>query len=223
MIYLDHNISFPSIEEAFGGKMENEYWASEGLLAVGGDLSAERLLHAYNNGIFPWFEEDQPILWWCPANRMVLFPDKLKVSKSLKKIIKKEQFKVTFNQNFQEVIANCAEVYREGQGGTWITADMQAAYNTLHKSGNAISVEVWQNNELVGGLYGIDLFEKKVFCGESMFSAVSNASKVGFYFLVQFLKEQNYELIDCQIYTDHLHSLGAEEITRKDFLDFLNS
>lgn len=193
----------------------------EGLLAVGGDLSTERLLLAYNKGIFPWFNEDEPILWWSPDPRMVLFPKELRVSKSMRQLLKKQVFTITFNTAFDLVIKQCAQVKRAGQSDTWITNDMVKAYTKLHKEGVAVSVEVWQNDELVGGLYGIDLKEKKVFCGESMFSKVSNASKAGFIALVSYFKEQDYALIDCQVYTSHLESLGAREISRSDFLKFL--
>lgn len=211
MIYLSSQLWFPSVAEA----------SKEGLLAIGGDLSSDRLLLAYRSGIFPWFEDDQPILWWSPDPRMVLFPEGFKVSKSLKKVIDSNIFKVTFNENFSEVIKQCASVKRKGQRGTWITSEMISAYQELHEKGFAKSVEVWKEGKLVGGLYGIDLPEKKVFCGESMFSKESNASKVGFYILIEKLKERNYKLIDCQVYTNHLYSLGAEEIPRNEFLKAL--
>jgi leucyl/phenylalanyl-tRNA--protein transferase len=193
----------------------------DGLLAVGGDLSVARLLLAYNSGIFPWFEDDQPILWWSPDPRMILFPEKFKISKSLRKTLKSEKFKITFNQNFPEVIQYCATVPRKGQAGTWITKEMQKAYIALHKAGQAISVEVWENDKLVGGLYGVDLPEKKVYCGESMFSLVSEASKVAFFYLSEYVKDKNYKFIDCQIYNEHLESLGAEEMARAQFLKLL--
>ncbi len=191
----------------------------DGLLAVGGDLSAERLLLAYKNGIFPWYNQGEPIVWYSPDPRMVLFPKNLNISKSMKQIIRKNKFRATFNQNFSEVISNCKNSYREGQGGTWITDEMEQAYINLHKLGVAKSVEVWEGNELVGGLYGIDLGH--VFCGESMFSKKSNASKFAFIYLVQKLEKENYKLIDCQIYNEHLASLGAEEISRETFLTYL--
>jgi leucyl/phenylalanyl-tRNA---protein transferase len=203
--------NFPRPEEA------NEI----GLLAVGGDLSVERLMNAYNTGIFPWYDSSQPIMWWSPDPRMVLFPGNLKISKSMKQLLRKKAFKVTFNTAFKEVIQNCAAVKREGQEGTWITPKMQAAYEELHKLDFAHSVEVWQEEQLVGGLYGIYLQEKQVFCGESMFSKVSNASKYAFIELVQKLEAQGVKLIDCQVYTQHLESLGAEEIPRKTFLEYL--
>ncbi|OGS70920.1 MAG: leucyl/phenylalanyl-tRNA--protein transferase [Flavobacteria bacterium RIFCSPLOWO2_12_FULL_35_11] len=191
----------------------------DGLLALGGDLSAERLLLAYKSGIFPWYSEGEPIIWYSPDPRMVLFPKNLNISKSMMQIIRKNQFRATFNQNFSEVISNCKNSYREGQGGTWITDVMEQAYNNLHKLGVAKSVEVWEGNELVGGLYGIDL--RHAFCGESMFSKVSNASKFAFIYLVQKLEKEHYKLIDCQVYNAHLASLGANEISRSAFLTYL--
>ena len=208
MILLSDKLWFPPVETA----------SSEGVLAFGGDLSPERLLLAYNSGIFPWFNKGEPVVWYSPGERMVLFPNELKISKSMKQILKKDSFKVTFNQNFKEVIRSCKTIYREGQGGTWITDEMEQAYTKLNELGHAKSVEVWLGNELVGGLYGIDLGD--VFCGESMFSAVSNASKVAFIHLVQKLKRENYKLIDCQVYNDHLASLGAREIPRNEFIMF---
>ncbi|HPE83590.1 MAG TPA: leucyl/phenylalanyl-tRNA--protein transferase [Aequorivita sp.] len=213
MHYLTEKLWFPNPEEA----------TEDGLLAIGGDLLVERLLLAYNSGIFPWFEDDQPILWWSPDPRMVLFPEKFKVSKSLRKKIKSEKFRITFNQNFEEVIRNCATVPRKGQAGTWITQEMQQAYIAMLSAGHAVSIEVWEDEKLVGGLYGIDLPKKKVFCGESMFSLVSDASKVAFYHLSEYVKTKNYKFIDCQIYNEHLESLGAEEIGRGVFLELLVS
>lgn len=209
MYVLSSNIVFPPVELA------NE----DGLLAVGGDLSVERLKLAYSSGIFPWYNEGEPIIWYSPDPRMVLFPKNLKISKSMKQIIRKGEFKVTFNQNFEAVISNCKTVYREGQGGTWITNEMQQAYIKLHKKGIAKSVEVWFEKELVGGLYGIDLGH--VFCGESMFSKVSNTSKLAFIYLTQKLEKEHYKLIDCQVYNSHLESLGADEISRDEFLKIL--
>lgn len=202
---------FPSIEES------NE----DGLLAIGGNLSVKRLLDAYNNGIFPWYDESQPVMWWSPDPRMVLFPENLKVSKSMKQVLRKNKFRVTFNENFEAVIKNCAAIDREGQYGTWITREMKNAFIKLHELGIANSVEVWQDGELVGGLYGIYLKEKKMFCGESMFARVSNASKVGFIKWVEHLKEEGVKIVDCQVYTTHLESLGAEEISREEFKKFL--
>ena len=211
MYYLSKELFFPPVSEA----------NFDGILAVGGDLSPERLLLAYKSGIFPWFNEDEPIFWWSPNPRMVLFLDELVVSKSMRNILNRNIFTVTFNQNFREVISNCQKIEREGQNGTWITNDMIEAYCKLHESGTAKSVEVWQNEELVGGLYGIDLGH--VFCGESMFSKVSNASKVAFIALVNQLKKGNYKLLDCQVYNEHLESLGCREIERDDFMKILKS
>ncbi len=203
--------NFPPVEQA------NE----DGLLAIGGELSVKRLLDAYNHGIFPWYDDSQPVIWWSPDPRMVLFPEKLKVSSSMKQLLKKKEFEVSFDENFEEVISNCAKIKREGQRGTWITQEMIDAYSELHNLGYARSVEVWQGCKLVGGLYGIYLKEKKIFCGESMFALVSNASKFGFIKLVEKLKFEGLRLIDCQVYTKHLESLGAEEIPRNEFLKYL--
>lgn len=194
---------------------------AQGLLAIGGDLRVERLKDAYQRGIFPWYDASQPILWWSPDPRMVLFPENLKVSKSMRQLLRKEAFRVTFNQNFGEVISACASVKREGQGGTWITPEMKRAYHQLHNEGWAHSVEVWLDERLVGGLYGIYLREKRLFCGESMFAKVSNASKYGFIKLLDRLKDEQVRLIDCQVYTPHLESLGGEEISRNEFLEYL--
>lgn len=212
MRYLLTDTPFPHPSEA----------SEEGLLAYGGDLSPQRLLTAYRLGIFPWYNPGEPILWWSPDPRMVLFPERFKVSKSLKRTLQKEVFTVTFNQHFSAVIENCAKIKREGQQGTWITKEMMDAFETLHSMGHAVSVEVWKENKLVGGLYGIDLPEKKVFCGESMFSLESDASKVGFYFWAQHLQQKNYRLVDCQVYTEHLESLGAQEVDRAVFLTYLD-
>jgi leucyl/phenylalanyl-tRNA--protein transferase len=205
--YLAQKIEFPDVSEA----------TLDGLLAVGGDLSSERLLLAYSSGIFPWFDADEPLMWWSPDPRFVLFPKELKVSKSMKQVLKKGDFKVTENKAFRAVIENCAKARREGQDGTWITTDMIDAYINLHNLGYARSIEVWENDDLVGGLYGIDL-KNKVFCGESMFAKVSNASKVGF---ITFVQNSDYKLIDCQLHTKHLESLGGQYISRLDFLKFL--
>jgi leucyl/phenylalanyl-tRNA--protein transferase len=184
-------------------------------------LSPERLLLAYKSGIFPWFEEGDPVFWWSPNPRMVLFLDELVVSKSMRNIQNRNIFKATFNQNFREVISNCQKIKRNGQNGTWITNDMVEAYCKLHELGIAKSVEVWQNEELVGGLYGIDLGH--IFCGESMFSEVSNASKVAFIALANQLKRENYKILDCQVYNEHLESLGCREIGRDDFMEILKA
>lgn len=192
---------------------------SDGVVAIGGDLDPKRILKAYKQGIFPWFENDDYLVWWSPDPRMVLFPKKLKISKSTKKILKDDYFKVTFNQSFDEVVDCCAKVKRFGQNGTWITEGLKKAYNLLHKEGHAFSVEVWKDFELVGGLYGIDLGD--IFCGESMFSKENNASKIGFIHLIKELNKNGYKLIDCQVPSAHLKSLGAEEISRKQFLNYL--
>lgn len=209
MFLLSDKIWFPPVDKA----------SQDGLLAVGGDLSIERLLLAYKSGIFPWYNEGEPIIWYSPDPRMVLFPNKLIISKTMKKILGRGEFDVTFNQNFEEVITHCKNVSRGDQKGTWITNEMQRAYTKLHKLGYAKSVEVWQDKKLVGGLYGIDL--GTVFCGESMFSKVANSSKVAFIYLVEKLKKEKYSIIDCQVYTSHLASLGAEEIPRTEFLKYL--
>ena len=210
MYKLNADLYFPPVEQA----------SKEGIVAYGGDLSTDRLILAYKSGIFPWFNDGEPILWWSPNPRMVLFLDELKIAKSLKKIIKSEVFTVTFNQNFKEVVVNCQKIERQGQFDTWITDQMLDAYCNLNKIGVAKSVEVWQNEHLVGGLYGIDL--GNVFCGESMFSKVSNASKIAFYHLTEHLKINNFSLLDCQVYNSHLQSLGCREISREHFLKILN-
>lgn len=211
MYLLTQELFFPPVSEA----------NDDGILAIGGDLSPKRLLLAYQSGIFPWFEDDEPIIWWSPNPRMVLFLNELVVSKSMRNILNRNVFKVTFNQNFRAVISNCQNIKRNGQNGTWITNDMIEAYCKLNEMGIAKSVEVWQNEELVGGLYGIDL--EHIFCGESMFSKVSNASKVAFIALVDQLKANNYKLLDCQVYNEHLESLGCREIDRIDFMKILKS
>ena len=189
-----------------------------GLLAMGGDLSPERIWFAYQNGIFPWFNPEDDILWWCPDPRFVLFPEDLKISKSMKKILREGKFTFTENKCFEEVMKNCQAAERKGQDGTWITDEMIKAYSTLHRFGKAKSIEVWENDELVGGLYGVDLGH--IFCGESMFAKVSNASKAGFIYFVEKYKSE-YQLIDCQVYTEHLASLGAKEIPKSEFLKIL--
>lgn len=209
MYYLGTDLYFPDVSLA----------DEDGILAIGGDLSQERLLLAYKRGIFPWFNNNEPIIWWSPDPRMVLFLDELIVSKSMRNIINRDIFTVTFNQNFRSVISNCQKIERSGQDGTWITNDMIEAYCRLHDLGIAQSVEVWQDNKLVGGLYGIDLGH--IFCGESMFSKVSNASKIAFITLVKKLKEKNYRLLDCQVYNEHLETLGCREIGREDFMKVL--
>ncbi|SHE66262.1 leucyl/phenylalanyl-tRNA--protein transferase [Arenibacter palladensis] len=209
MFLLNHRLLFPDVEKA----------DEDGLLAVGGDLSPERLLLAYKNGIFPWFNEDSMILWWSPDPRMVLFPEKVKISKSMAQVIKSNKFRITWNTEFEKVINACSAIIRKGQHGTWITPEMKSAYLKLHQMEIAKSIEVWENDVLVGGLYGIDL--GNVFCGESMFSRTSNASKFAFICLAKELQQKKYRLIDCQVYTAHLESLGAEETPRKQFIAIL--
>jgi leucyl/phenylalanyl-tRNA---protein transferase len=189
---------------------------ADGLLAVGGDLSAERLLLAYRNGVFPWYSEDEPILWYSPHERFVLYPARLIISKSMRQVLRANKFTITTNTCFNRVIDACAAVERTGQEGTWITADMKAAYNRLHALGYAHSVEVWEGDELVGGFYGVQI--NSVFCGESMFSRVSNASKAALVWLCQSGK---YRLVDCQVHTAHLESMGAAMINREEYMALL--
>jgi leucyl/phenylalanyl-tRNA--protein transferase len=205
---LDDKFWFPDVEDAL----------DDGLLAIGGDLQPERILLAYKKGIFPWYDGDLP-LWWCPNPRFVLFPDELKVSKSMKMLFKKNTFNISINTNFSSVIKACKAKERKGQDGTWIKLEVEEAYTALHRLGIAHSVEAWLNGELVGGLYGIKI--GKVFFGESMFSHVSNASKYAFITYVQQLKREGIVLIDCQIYTEHLESLGAKMIMRQQFVHLL--
>ncbi len=192
----------------------------DGLLAAGGDLNPQRLINAYRNGIFPWFDDQQPILWWSPDPRCVLIPEQLYVSRSLRKQIRQRQFKVTLDQQFSAVIQACAEPRNDNEG-TWITTEMQQAYIKLHKLGVAHSVEVWQDNQLVGGLYGLAI--GKLFFGESMFSRRSNASKVGYATLVEQLKRWGYALVDCQVHSEHVESLGAQMISRAEFIQLLTA
>jgi len=219
MIWLSNKIEFPP----------NENTTKDGVIALGGDLSTERLLHAYHRGIFPWYSDGEPIVWHSPLERMVLFPDELRISKSMRQVLKKREFIITENKAFEEVIFHCKNTERKDEFGTWITDEMEQAYINLHKLGVAKSIEVWQvrgrsrsaaqrPTELVGGLYGLEI--GNIFCGESMFSKVSNASKVAFIHLVKY---KNYNLIDCQVYNEHLASLGAREISRNEFLRFLRS
>ncbi len=191
----------------------------DGLLAVGGDLSPERLIEAYANGIFPWYSEDEPLLWWSPNPRMILFPDKFKASKSLRQSIRNKNFEVFFDRDFKAVIENCAITDRNGKKGTWITPDMQKAYIDLHKAGFAHSVETYKDDKLIGGLYGISL--GKAFFGESMFHTETDASKIALYSLVSRMKDWGFHFIDVQQETKHLKSLGAEIIPRKKFLGLL--
>jgi leucyl/phenylalanyl-tRNA--protein transferase len=204
---LSRRLSFPPAHLAL----------KEGLLAVGGDLSVERLLLAYRNGIFPWYSPGEPILWWSPDPRLVLYPEELRISRSLGKIINKKSFQISFDEAFEAVIQACAQAKRSYGEGTWISDEMKDAYCELHRQGYAHSVEAWQDEALVGGLYGITL--GRVFFGESMFSRVSNASKVAFVTLVENLKQLKFKLIDCQVRTDHLIRFGAREIPRKVFLE----
>lgn len=201
---LDKSLWFPPVDEAM----------EDGLLAMGGDISVDRLLLAYKRGIFPWYDGDTP-LWWCPNPRFVLYPEELKISKSMEAVIKKETFDFTTNTSFAEVIRSCKELQRKGQEGTWITDELEMAFIDLHKLGFAHSAEAWLDGELVGGLYGIRM--GKLFFGESMFSKHSNANKFAFIQYVQKLKKENVYLVDCQVYTAHLESLGARMIMRDDF------
>ena len=203
---LDERLLFPNPELA----------EEDGLLAIGGDLSQQRLLLAYQNGIFPWYSDDTPILWYSPHQRFVLYPERLKISKSMRQVLRSDKFRVTFDTSFADVIQACSTTYRKDQDGTWITTDMIVAYTKLHRLGHAHSVEVWDHNELVGGLYGVQI--GRVFCGESMFSNVSNASKTA---LITLCQTGRYDLIDCQVYTAHLESLGAEMIGREEYMEAL--
>lgn len=207
---LSEDLVFPSAHLA----------SKEGLLAVGGDLTRRRLLLAYSLGIFPWYSEGEPILWWSPDPRLVLYPDELKVSRSLNKVINKGTFKVTADSDFESVINDCARVRLENSERTWIVDEMVKAYCGLHESGFAHSVEAWSNDRLVGGLYGVSL--GNCFFGESMFTRVSNASKVALVALVKHLRTLNFALIDCQITTGHLTRLGARQISRARYLDELD-
>ena len=209
IFYLNDNDHFfpdPSLSE------------EDGLLAIGGDLSSERLIHAYQSGIFPWFSDDEPICWYAPHERCVIFPDKVFISKSMHKIIDSKVFTVTANTAFEKVISACRLTPRKEANGTWITQEMEQAYIRLHHAGIAHSVEVWQNNELAGGLYGVQV--NNVFCGESMFSSVSNASKMG---LIWLCTQNNYAMIDCQLQNSHLMSMGAEMIGREEYLKILHT
>lgn len=209
MFFLNDTVSFPPADEA----------SEEGLVAIGGDLSPQRLLSAYKNGIFPWYNEDEPILWWSPNPRFVLFPDKLKISKSMRTVLQNGTFKFTTNRCFAEVINTCKSTPRKNEPGTWINMDMVNAYAQLHALGYAHSAETWQNGNLVGGLYGVRI--GNIFFGESMFSKVSNASKFAFINYINQLKKEGVQLIDCQMHTDHLESLGACMIERKEFINLL--
>ena len=211
MFLLTKDLFFPPLDMA----------DEDGLLAIGGDLNPERLLLAYRNGIFPWFNEDEPICWWSPHPRFVLYPDELKVSNSMKTVLQNGKFRFTVNRAFSNVIQNCKTVSRHGQEGTWISPAMQKAYTTLHELGYAHSAETWQDGKLVGGLYGIRL--GNLFFGESMFSLKPNASKFAFINYIKQLQHENVQLIDCQLHTPHLESLGARMIPRELFAEILAS
>jgi leucyl/phenylalanyl-tRNA--protein transferase len=205
---LDKRLIFPDPSRA----------EADGLLAVGGDLTSERLVLAYQNGIFPWYDENTPILWYSPHERFVLFPNELKISKSMQQVLRSGRFVVTADQCFEKVIEACSAIERKGQGGTWLTTDMKEAYIRLYNEGHAHSIETWEQDKLVGGLYGIQI--GSVFCGESMFSLVSNASKAA---LISLCHSGLYKLIDCQVHTEHLESMGARMISRKDYMAFLQN
>lgn len=204
---LGPDLTFPPVEQALDDP--------NGLLAIGGDLSPQRLLAAYRHGIFPWFSTGQPILWWSPAPRMVLYPQELNISRSMRKRLKQQDYEVRYNTAFREVMQACAETVRPDQDGTWITGPMIEAYAKLQELGHALSAETWIDGQLAGGLYGVRI--GRMFFGESMFHRVSNASKIAFIHLVQELQRQGCGLIDCQMHTSHLASLGAREIPRREF------
>jgi leucyl/phenylalanyl-tRNA--protein transferase len=210
MHILTNDIIFPDVSQA----------DENGILAIGGDLSVERLLCAYKNGIFPWYNEDEPIIWWSLDPRCVLFPDKLRVTKSMKQVLQNGRFRFTMNKAFSQVINACKTVDRKDGMGTWINQDIVHAYTKLHEAGYALSAETWREGKLVGGLYGVKL--GNVFFGESMFSNESNASKFSFINLVNQLKKNGFQLIDCQQKTEHLMSLGAEMISRAEFIQIIN-
>ncbi|HTM67053.1 MAG TPA: leucyl/phenylalanyl-tRNA--protein transferase [Flavipsychrobacter sp.] len=210
LYFLNDEIWFPDVAEAL----------EDGLLAIGGDLRTDRLLLAYRSGIFPWFNDDELPMWWSPDPRFVLFPEELKVSKSMQQLFKRNAFDLRIDTAFEQVVRNCRQASRKGQDGTWISEEIVTAYSKLHQLGYAHSAEAWKDGELVGGLYGIRM--GKMFFGESMFSKVSNASKYAFIRYLRQLQQEGVELIDCQVYTEHLESLGARMIPRKLFIDFLN-
>jgi len=209
LFILNQDLIFPPVGQA----------DPDGLLAVGGDLSTERLLLAYRRGIFPWYE-GRYILWWCPDPRFVLFPDELKESKSMKQLIKRDAFDFRTDTAFSDVISNCKTISRKGQESTWITDEVRAAYTRLHEAGYAHSAEAWLDGQLAGGLYGIRM--GNVFFGESMFSRRSNASKYAFIRYIRQLRDEGVQLIDCQVYTEHLESLGARMIPRAVFISLLD-
>ncbi|HMR89464.1 MAG TPA: leucyl/phenylalanyl-tRNA--protein transferase [Saprospiraceae bacterium] len=208
--YLDKEISFPHPDAV----------KPSGIIAIGGDLSVERLLLAYHYGIFPWYNENEPIIWWCPRPRFVIFPDKVKVAKSMNSYFNQQKYQVTYNQHFEDIIRYCQHTPRHGQDGTWINEDIVQSYTKLHKLGFATSVEVWEGDQLVGGLYGVKL--GKVFFGESMFSLKSNASKFGFITLARRLASEGFYVIDCQQPNPYLESLGGEFITGPIFQNILS-
>ena len=213
---MDKNFSPKDCHFIFPNPSEAD---DDGLLAYGGDLSVNRLLCAYSQGIFPWFNDDDPILWWSPNPRFVLYIDDLHIPKSLKKIIKKNRFEIRFDTSFVKVMIECANANRPDQDGTWITPDMIEAYSDLHNQGFAHSFEAWLDGELVGGGYGVSIGD--IFCGESMFTKVNDASKVAFVALVDRLKQNGFKLIDSQIYTEHLERFGAKHITRDKYLNLV--
>lgn len=206
--WLEGDAPFPPLEQALE--------EPNGLLAAGGELSAPRLLRAYRQGIFPWFSEHQPALWWSPDPRMVLFPEEFRLTRSLLKTLRNADYQVRLDSAFHQVIAACAQTPRPGQDGTWITAEIRHAYGALHELGLAHSVETWVEGELVGGLYGVAL--GRMFYGESMFARRRDASKIAFAHLVRYLRQEGFAMIDCQMKTGHLASLGAREIPRRDFI-----
>jgi len=208
MFFLDKELYFPPVDQA----------EPDGLLAIGGDLSTERLLLAYRKGIFPWYEGDH-ILWWCPDPRFVLFPEELKIADSTRRLLKENEFEFTIDKAFGNVIRHCKEIPRQGQAGTWITGEVEKAFNRMHNLGYAHSAEVWKNGELAGGLYGIKM--GSVFFGESMFSKVKQASRYAFVHFVKSLQEEGIKLIDCQVYTNYLEGFGARMISRKEFVQKL--
>ena len=210
MFFLTKELYFPPVEQA----------NSSGMLAIGGDLSVDRLILAYQSGIFPWYSDNEPIIWWAPPKRMVIFPKEYKVPKTMRNIINQSKFEITLNKCFSDVVNFCKDIERVGQAGTWINNDIVDAYTKLHRLGIAKSVEVWYKKQLIGGLYGVDL-GNGIFCGESMFSKVSNASKIAFIWLVKYLKKYDYLLLDCQVYNDHLALLGAHEISREEYMEIL--
>ncbi|MEQ9231603.1 MAG: leucyl/phenylalanyl-tRNA--protein transferase [Cyclobacteriaceae bacterium] len=209
--HLSEALSFPPVSQA----------EPDGLVAIGGDLSPERLMLAYRSGIFPWFNEDEPIMWYSPNPRSVLLPENLHISGTLKGLLKQNKYEVRYNTDFRGVIGNCRQAPRVGQDGTWISQEMQDAYIRLHELGLATSVEVWREEKLVGGIYGIDLGH--VFCGESMFSLESNTSKIALVTLVQDIQKRGGILFDCQVHSTHVESMGAVEIPREEFVGYLEA